>query len=243
MIKVVIFSYAGDALEVVECVRGARLALPEAVVTVVDDAHHALPEASKRALVAYGARYRQSVWRRNGNLRGGDCIRGMLSEMSIGLADDDVVVKLDSDTVLLGADWVRDVPVLRGAGYVAPCHSSGRALYGCCYALSGRAEKAAQRALSGAEIADLAPEDLTIYSTVVDLFGRDCVQLDEPWTPQNRTGRWSWWNWDSLTANPEDYARSYDVVSVGNPLPPHLPKSARCKVMRALIQARQDPAF
>ena len=37
---------------------------------------------------------------------------------------------------------------------------------------------------------------------------------DEPaWTPLNRAGRWSWWNWDSRTANPEDYARSYDVVS------------------------------
>jgi|GEM_PF-3668003 len=56
-----------------------------------------------------------------------------------------------------------------------------------------------------------------------------------------RAGRWSWWNWDSRTANPEDYARSYDVVSVGNPRPPHVPKSARREVMLALCDARLNP--
>lgn len=53
----------------------------------------------------------------------------------------------------------------------------------------------------------------------------------------NRAGRWSWWNWDSSTTDPEDYARSYDVVNVGNPRPPHIPKSARWEVMHAMCDA------
>ena len=99
----------------------------------------------------------------------------------------------------------------------------------------------APEALECAAIPPLAPEDLTICRAVMDVCGRERVRPDEPWTPRNRAGRWSWWNWDSRTANPEDYARSYDVVSVGNPLPPHVPKSARREVMLALCDARLNP--
>ena len=127
---------------------------------------------------------------------------------------------------------------LHAAGYRVPRNPSERSAYGNCYALSGRAAMMAAEALECAAIPPLAPEDLTICRAVMDVCGRERVRLDEPWTPLNRAGRWSWWNWDSRTANPEDYARSYDVVSVGNPRPPHVPKNARREVMRALCDAR-----
>ena len=47
MIRIYTFTYAGDAQEAVACVRCARTALPEAVVTVVDDSAAPVPpEAS-----------------------------------------------------------------------------------------------------------------------------------------------------------------------------------------------------
>ncbi len=43
MIRIYTFTYAGDAQEAVACVRCARTALPEAVVTVVDDSAAPVP--------------------------------------------------------------------------------------------------------------------------------------------------------------------------------------------------------
>ena len=80
----------------------------------------------------------------------------------------------------------------------------------------------------------------------MDVCGRERVRLDEPWTPRNRAGRWSWWNWDSRTANPEDYARSYDVVSVGNPRPPHVPQKrppgSHARPVRRPFESMNAPA-
>lgn len=197
---------------------------------------------ARRALVAHGARYRRSSFPRCGNLRGPECVRGIIATLAGGAADGDTVVKIDSDTVLLSGGWVREMKhnglALHAAGYRVPRNPSERSAYGNCYALSGRAARMVAEALECAAIPPLAPEDLTICRAVMDVCGRERVRLDEPWTPLNRAGRWSWWNWDSRTANPEDYARSYDVVSVGNPRPPHVPKNARREVMRALCDAR-----
>lgn len=236
MIRIYIFTYAGDANEAVACVRCARTALPSAVVTVVDDANAPVPPEFRRALVAYGARYHQSNFPRCGNLRGSECVRGVISTLARGAADDDIVIKIDSDTALLSGGWIESMP---GAGL--DWYSSGhgvRAVYGLAYAMSGRAARLAAATLAERDLPPLAPEDLTIARAVFDLVPGCRVRLVSPWTPQHRTGRWSWWNWDSQTADPVDYARSYDVVSVGNPRPPHIPKSARWEVMHALCDAR-----
>ena len=81
MIRMFIFSYAGDAAEAAACVRCARMSVPCANVTVVDDASHPVQKETAEALRSMGAKYVQSSWERHGNLRGPDCIRGMLSEM------------------------------------------------------------------------------------------------------------------------------------------------------------------
>lgn len=236
MIRIYIFTYAGDAQEAVACVRCARTALPGAVVTVVDDANAPVPPGVRRALVAYGARYRHSSFQRCGNLRGPACVRGIISTLAGGAADDDIVVKIDSDTALLSGTWLHEME-RDGLDWYSSGHGA-RKVYGLAYAMSGRAARLAAVALHERDLPPLAPEDLTIARTVFDLCGDDRVRLVSPWTPSNRTGRWSWWNWDSVTTDPEDYARSYDVVSVGNPRLPHIPKSARWEVMHALCDAR-----
>ena len=109
MIRIYTFTYAGDAQEAVACVRCARTALPEAVVTVVDDSAAPVPPGARRALVAHGARYRRSSFPRCGNLRGPECVRGIIATLAGGAADGDTVVKIDSDTVLLSGGWVREM--------------------------------------------------------------------------------------------------------------------------------------
>lgn len=236
MIRIYIFTYAGDAQEAVACVRCARTALPDALVTVADDAAFPVPEEARNALLAYGARYRRTDFPRNGNLNGPECVRGIISTLAAGSADDDIIVKIDSDTALLSGEWVRNMSG-DGLDWYA-CGSGARRFFGLCYAMSGKAARLASEALQHATLPENAPEDLTIGRTVIDLCGVERGHFADPWTPQNRAGRWSWWNWDSSTTDPEDYARSYDVVSVGNPRPPHIPKNARWEVMHAMCDAR-----
>lgn len=235
MIRIYIFTYAGDAQEAVACVRCARTALPGALVTVADDSAFPVPEEVRRAFLAYGARYKRTDFPRNGNLNGPECVRGIISTLAGDAADDDIIVKFDSDTALLSGEWVRNMHGVGLDWYACGC--GARRFFGLCYAMSGKTARLAGEALEHATLPENAPEDLTIGRTVIDLCGMERGHFAAPWTPMNRAGRWSWWNWDSSTTDPEDYARSYDVVNVGNPRPPHIPKSARWEVMHAMCDA------
>lgn len=44
-----------------------------------------------------------------GNLRGPECVRGIITTLAKGAADGDTVVKIDSDTALLSGGWVREM--------------------------------------------------------------------------------------------------------------------------------------
>lgn len=235
MIRIYLFTYAGDADEAIACVKCAAAALPEAVITVVDDGADPVSEHARKELLAVGVHYRQSSFPRNGNLRGPECIRGIISTLAGNAADDDIVVKIDSDTALLNGAWIRDM-----AGFGVHWCASGadsRQFYGLCYAMTGVAAKRAAAVLMQTELPATAPEDLTIGRTVIDRFGVDKGKIIAPWTPQNRAGRWSAWNWFSVAVTPEKYA-GFDVVTVGSPRPPHIPKINRARVMNALFHYR-----
>ena len=103
--------------------------------------------------------------------------------------------------------------------------------------MTGLAAKRAAEVLMQADLPDNAPEDLTIGHTVIELFGVGKGRIIPPWTPQNRAGRWSAWNWFSISVAPEKYV-GFDVVTVGSPRPPHIPKANRARVMDALFRCR-----
>lgn len=241
MIRIYLFTYAGDADEALVCVRCAAAALPEAVITVADDESAPIAERARTALVEAGARYCQTRWPRNGNLRGPECVRGIISTLAGGAADGDTVVKIDSDTALLSGEWVREMKhnglALHAAGYRVPRNPSERSAYGNCYALSGRAARMAAEALECAAIPPLAPEDLTICRAVQNHFPTEQIRLDEPWTPFYREGKWTAWNWFSIAVTPQKYA-DFWMVTFGNPRPTNIPKSERARAMDALFRCR-----
>lgn len=239
MIRIYLFTYAGDAEEALVCVRCAAAALPEAVITVVDDESAPIAERARIALVEAGARYRQTGWTRNGNLRGPECVRGIISTLAGEAEDEDVIVKIDSDTLLLSGGCILDMQrnglALHASGYQVPGHPSERSAYGPCYAISGRAARLAAEELMQADIPALAPEDLTICRTIQGLFPPERIRLDEPWTPFNREGKWTAWNWFSIAVTPKKYA-GFWMVTFGNPRPTNIPKSERARAMDALYR-------
>lgn len=241
MIRIYLFTYAGDAEEALVCVRCAAAALPEAVITVVDDESAPLPERVRASLVAAGARYRQTGWTRNGNLRGPECVRGIISTLAGEAEENDVIVKIDSDTLLLSGGWVRDMQrngrAFHAAGYQTPSRPLERCTYGNCYAISGRAARLAAAELMEADLPALAPEDLTICRTIQGLFPPEQIRLDEPWTPFYREGKWTAWNWFSIAVTPKKYAEFW-MVTFGNPRPTNIPKSERARAMDALFRYR-----
>lgn len=241
MIRIYLFTYAGDADEALVCVRCAAAALPEAVITVADDEADPIAECARTALVESGARYCQTSWPRNGNLRGPECVRGAISTLAGEAEDEDIIVKIDSDTLLLSGDWVRDMQrhrlALHASGYQAPSHPSERSAYGPCYAISGWAARLAAEELEQADLPPLAPEDLTICRTIQGLFPQEKIRLDEPWTPFYREGKWTAWNWFSIAVTPKKYAEFW-MVTFGNPRPTNIPKSERARAMDALYRYR-----
>ncbi len=65
-----------------------------------------------------------ALFPRCGNLRGPECVRGIITTLAKGAADGDTVVKIDSDTALLSGGWVREMKhnglALHAAGYRVP---------------------------------------------------------------------------------------------------------------------------
>jgi len=241
MIKIYIFSYREDAEEALISAQCAAAALPEAVVTVVDDSAAPVPEPVRNAMERAGIRYCQTGFQRNGNLRGPDCVRGIISTLAGGAEDGDITVKIDSDTLLLSGDWIREMErnglAFHASGYRTPQTPAERPVYGTCYAISGREARRAANTLERCDIPPLAPEDLTIFQAVQSNAAPEDIHLDEPWTPFHREGKWTAWNWFSIAAAPEKYA-DFSVVTFGNPRPTNIPKSERPRAMEALFRYR-----
>lgn len=78
-----------------------------------------------------GAEIIQTTFPRRGNLNGTDCIQGILRTLHECADGDDYVLKVDSDTVVRGLEWLRG----RTEPAVGLRHVELRCLYGACYAL------------------------------------------------------------------------------------------------------------
>lgn len=240
MIRIYIFTYAGDHQEALECVRCACRALPGSLITVVDDKHHPCPDNPCMQFIDAGATgYAQSSFPRNGNLNGRDCVLGVVSTLARNARKNDIVVKLDSDTCLLDGGWIKRMQrnhlLLHATGFKIPSGHLRRQMYGLCYALKGEAlTDIYNRLLSDAHlIPENAPEDIAISECAMENFQPSSIQLDEPWSKECPSSKWTAWNWWSCRVTPEKY-KDFSVVTFGSPMPTNLSRSLRALKMREL---------
>lgn len=239
MIRVVIFTYSGDAAETIECARIARTSMQDSHISIVIDAADPLDDQTISTLIAEGAEVRQSFFQRNGNLNGPECVRGVLKELTHNAAPDDIVIKIDPDTAILDATFILgSFNALNNILYV----SSGDdriLVYGCLYAMTGAAAIEACRIASHIDMPLDTPEDRTIAQIILDRFGADRLSLIRPWTYETPT-RWTAFNWQSVLASPERYVREHDfsVIITGSPRHPGHPIKSRAECLRRLRESK-----
>lgn len=102
-----IYTYlCGQRPEAVECVACASRTFPEARVIVADDSNSPMPEQYRDAC-SYGADIVTTDFDRGRNLNGPEAVRGILALLSNEAADDDIVLKVDPDTALIGRSWLQ----------------------------------------------------------------------------------------------------------------------------------------
>lgn len=237
MIRIHIFTYSGDAPEAVAAARCARMAVPDAVIRVLDDIHSPVDARTVEALELMGVEYGQTSWPRGGNLRGPGAVVGILCSMADGANDEDILVKLDADTALLDGDWLRwmaDHPECLW-------YSSGdvrHLVYGCCYALRARVAGHLADVLQDQDLPEDAPEDLTFGMAMIREYGLDACRIEEPWRPDKQDSRWASWCWHSHVATPDLYARMFRMVTTGNPRPCGVSRHQRAVVIDQLRQAK-----
>lgn len=235
---VIIFCYSGDADLLPLCVASAARALPSSPFILIDDAVNPLPEdvlAGVRAAHPGKIAYKQSTWDRGGNLRGKQCIKGMLDEM-IRAADATsagIVVKLDCDTLLINAGWIEQFA--QSQAMIAGSPRPGTWFSGICYALKSCLLPRLWCTCAG-QIAPDACEDVVIGGLALALSSPHDPMTLPPQSEACPHGRWAAYNYqDDIT--PELYARRYDVLTVGNAALDGLPLSARVAPMRAIWEA------
>lgn len=229
-IHIHIFTYSGDSYIIKETVMCAIQALPEAHVVVIDEEDKSSSPEIRQEIEDLGVEWRVSSWPRRGNLRGKECVLGILSEMySSAEGDNDLLIKLDADSCLMNGDEFRDFyddtsKIMCAAGAV------DERIHGFCYCIRAHAVKRALECLTVLEIPEHAPEDILIGMTIYHLFpGPECLVIHSPVDVDSTWKAFNWWDYP----DPRKY-KNLTVVTTGNPPPIPITKKQRPIMMRYL---------
>lgn len=162
------FAYRLDSELLLFSIKSVRETLPGAALVVVEDAQNPLDPAVKKGLTrSPGIHIRTSRWDRNKNLRGKPAICGVLSEMHRACVDHRRVMafKIDCDTLLLNAQWLRQVePSVSAIGMYSRAEEYGEAgkeayWMGFCYGISAQTLQEIGAEAAGREWHPDFPED------------------------------------------------------------------------------------
>lgn len=172
MITVHYFTYSGHADLIVWNLEASLTALNQSgyvygkdiKMVVVDDAARPCPAETIEKIKNWGVEYRQSKFARNGNLNGQACIMGILEEFKKSMKGRkrDVVIKMDSDTLLLGTKWIRDFVQDKAA--LATASDDRGCFYGMCYGLKASMVEALIELFTRCPASDRAQEDVCMGS-------------------------------------------------------------------------------
>lgn len=233
-----LFTYRDDAQVTMENILCHKKTLPEARIVVIDDARNPMAPRFGAAIEKLGCLYKTSTWDRRGNLRGRECILHMVDEMISQSENDwDTILKIDPDTLILNGDSLRKF--VAGNKIVWGSKSRYTPISGCAYAVKAHALKEAYQILGGQYILNIAPEDHTIGTAILQAFpNQDLWDTHYPRNPENNPeGEWIGYNWGHYP-HVDKYA-SYSIVTTTNRIYPPLNRHARPVVMNALRKSRQ----
>ncbi len=138
---------------------------------------------------------------------------GILSEMNSGV-EADISLKLDCDTFIADADWLRD---WWGDGMIGA--GDGEAVFGCCYALRVGAIKTLLASFRHSPASQHAPEDKTISRRLLEIGGLiDRLPMKLPWDDEYGNGPDGIFiAWNPNCPDPALYIPRYAVINCGNP--------------------------
>ncbi|MCC8149081.1 hypothetical protein [Akkermansia sp.] len=235
MITIYIPAYSGNGPEAVECVACAAQTFPEARIIVANDGNNPMPDQCRDACSCDVV---TTDFERGRNLNGPEAVRGILSLLSCGVQDDDIILKVDPDTALIGRSWLQ--PMLDNPEIpFSACGTDYQAAYGCCYALRGHIARELSVIMQDAPLSAICPEDITIGRYILDHY--DGSKIYYPWSPERWDGLFSAWRWQcGGKATTGTYARRFDVVTTGNPVCSPFPSLTRATVMFNLRRAAAD---
>lgn len=230
LIHIHIFTYYGDCYIVKETVMCAKQALPEANVVVIDEGEKQTPPNIRKEIEDLGAEWRISTFPRRGNLRGKECVMGILTEMlASAMSDQDLLIKLDADTCLMNGEELRTFAE-NSQKIMCACGAMDDRIYGCCYGIKAHAVDKALQYIRPLNIPEHAPEDIMIGLSIFNLFPDPDVHTIHSTAKAGTTWKvFNWWDYP----DPRKY-RLATITTTGNP--PNLPmsKKQRPHMMRYL---------
>lgn len=210
------FSYHLDALPLMQSVRCAMQTFPsDTAFWVFDQDTAPLPVAVGRWLMDRGVEVRRTSFDRRVNLNGSVSITGQIDcYLSTGAEPDDVIWKVDSDTLVLRPavylDHYAARPNLEGAGCYCPRANVG--WWGIGYSLRQRVLPALRATFArGCQVSRLA-EDIYLSRALIG-----ACPPDQTLTLTTTHEGGAYMSYNFKTALPlEEYARRFDIVTFGD---------------------------
>ena len=200
-IPALIFCYGGDALPMRECVRGLLTA--GLMPVVMDDKHAPLPRHAQAWIEAQGGEYRQTKFKRNGNLNGVKTSAYIAWHMhdTCERHRSNIAIKIDADTIIHRPALFSEMST-----GIYSTTLRRREAFGCCYSLQSDVAYDVSERLFRRYNDTTVPEDVTIWREVIAHHEHQMLDFSPHHGPFSAV---------PLTFDPLDCLR-FDVLTFGN---------------------------
>jgi len=246
------FTYELDAKLACLSVASVRRVLPDAALVVIEDAASPIDRQSMEFFAELGVDVKNSHWERGGKLTGRPALLGVIQALSNAAEQHSrlMAFKIDSDTVILDATWLRQMSEEAPA---MGLYTEGRYFgedrdpatwMGMCYGLSKKLLKPLIPWATTSIVGPDAAEDVMVGQMIA---ARRPIRYH--YTPHQ--GIFTGVTWADVDDEKllQEVSKNFDIVTVGNPvrdprngkeLPPDKPRQA--VVAKKILDYAMAPA-
>lgn len=189
--KVVIYTFPRDYVQVSYAVRSARQCGFEPILVI---------DPKDPSPFIEGVTCVNATFPRNGNLNGDKFLRGHVELLNDLIGEDEMIIKMDSDTVLLRNGWLN-----YDAEFIASRHVGIRSCFGYCYAVSKKILRGMREEVLKLPPNPIAREDIEM-GRMAECLGT--CHWHENLQPECRMGPFPWKSRRSISF----WRNRYDVV-------------------------------